>query len=309
MADQLVPPCPSGIYAIRCHANGKSYIGSAVNIKRRWRSHLEDLKRGNHHAVRMQRSWQKYGPSTFEFVVVEYVPILLQLLEREQYWIDALNAAAPNAGFNTSPTAGSSLGVKHSPEHGAAVSAANKGKTISSHTRALISAAKMGKPISPEHRAILIAVWKGRPHSPEHRAAVSAAKKGKPLSPEHCAAMSAARKGKPIMGARGKHFTAEHRAAISAGLKGKPHTPERRAAISAAKMGKPNLALKGKPLSPERRAQLSESRKGKSLSVEHRSAISAGLKRRALEKQSSKNREPILKAADVTTIGNDGDSW
>lgn len=43
----------SGVYAITNTATGKRYIGSAVNIKKRWREHLHNLRKNKHHSKKL----------------------------------------------------------------------------------------------------------------------------------------------------------------------------------------------------------------------------------------------------------------
>jgi group I intron endonuclease len=100
----------SGVYEIRNIQNGHRYIGSAVNIYRRWKTHRSDLCRNKHHSAHLQRAWDKYGEECFEFSVVEYCDIS-QLIQREQKYIDNWRPE-----YNCSPTAGSPKGVKHSEE-------------------------------------------------------------------------------------------------------------------------------------------------------------------------------------------------
>ena len=96
----------SGIYCIRCNANGKVYVGSAVNMARRWQIHRNSLNRGDHHSQHLNRAWVKYGPAMFEWSVLELVPLdgltkaeaKLILLAREQHHIDTLGAV--RHGFN-----------------------------------------------------------------------------------------------------------------------------------------------------------------------------------------------------------------
>jgi hypothetical protein len=40
----------------------------------------------------LQNAWNKYGEDNFYFSVLELVPDKDKLIEREQYWIDKLNA-------------------------------------------------------------------------------------------------------------------------------------------------------------------------------------------------------------------------
>lgn len=82
----------SGIYAIRNKANGKCYVGSAVNLKARWSQHKHKLESGTHHSKHLQSSWNKNGCDAFEFVVLEYVDQNKDLVESEQCWIDKLSA-------------------------------------------------------------------------------------------------------------------------------------------------------------------------------------------------------------------------
>lgn len=48
----------AGIYQIRNIVNGKVYIGSAVNIERRWGMHKNRLKAGQHRNIHLQRAGQ-----------------------------------------------------------------------------------------------------------------------------------------------------------------------------------------------------------------------------------------------------------
>jgi len=77
----------SGIYKIINKINGKYYVGSSVNIKLRWRKHIEALKRNQHRNRYLQRAWNKYGEPSFEFVICENAPIN-QLTILEQQYLD-----------------------------------------------------------------------------------------------------------------------------------------------------------------------------------------------------------------------------
>jgi|694.fasta_scaffold08789_28 group I intron endonuclease len=56
-----------GIYSISNKINGKSYIGSSCDIIRRWRHHEQNLNKGIHHCIYLQRAWNKYGKNNFVF--------------------------------------------------------------------------------------------------------------------------------------------------------------------------------------------------------------------------------------------------
>ncbi|HZC85569.1 MAG TPA: GIY-YIG nuclease family protein, partial [Steroidobacteraceae bacterium] len=79
-------PTLSGVYQIRCKQNGKIYVGSAVNLEWRWRSHRRDLGNGVHVNPHLQFAWNLYGEASFEFLVLEYVDEH-RLLMTEQAWI------------------------------------------------------------------------------------------------------------------------------------------------------------------------------------------------------------------------------
>lgn len=139
----------SGVYAIRNSVNGKVYVGSTVNFKRRWQIHRIHLSRGSHHSVRLQNAWNKYGSAAFEWIVLEIVPETT-LLTREQFWLDHFQSAEQYVGYNVSPTARSVLGIKRSPETKEKISAAHTGMQASEEARRNMSLAATGKIVSLE---------------------------------------------------------------------------------------------------------------------------------------------------------------
>jgi len=178
------PPPNSGVYLIRCIANGKEYVGSSQNMRTRKLAHFADLRAGRHANPKIQAAFDKYGEDFFVFSVWKkcYVE---DLLEDEQRAIDDLKPA-----FNIAVHAGAPMrGRKASPETRAKLSARligniyTKGRPLSeTHKAALRAAVARGKktpvrgPLSEAHKAKISAIHKGRQHSPEHRARVSAAK-------------------------------------------------------------------------------------------------------------------------------------
>lgn len=58
------------IYKIINNENGKFYIGSTLNPTKRKEKHFKDLKNGTHHSLYLQRAYDKYGPVSFEFVII-----------------------------------------------------------------------------------------------------------------------------------------------------------------------------------------------------------------------------------------------
>lgn len=80
----------SGIYVIKCIANGKIYLGSSVDIARRWSSHLSQLKNDKHPNKQMQEDFNKYGWDRFSF------RIKTECLQRELYEQEAKYLARYN---------------------------------------------------------------------------------------------------------------------------------------------------------------------------------------------------------------------
>lgn len=79
-----------GIYQITNIKNGKYYIGSSINITKRWDNHLENLIYNTHMNYKLQEDFNKYGIEAFNFSVVEIVKDRKFLLRREQEWLDGM---------------------------------------------------------------------------------------------------------------------------------------------------------------------------------------------------------------------------
>jgi len=101
----------AGVYKISNFLNKRCYIGSSINLKARLAEHKNDLRKGNHHSLFMQRDFDACGEAFFDFDVLETINDIKDLIKREQYYIDKINPE-----YNTLKFAGSSLGAKASPE-------------------------------------------------------------------------------------------------------------------------------------------------------------------------------------------------
>ena len=124
-----------GIYMIRNKANGKMYIGQAVDIEDRWKRHTRVLKSDYHINKHLQRAWNKYGEESFEF------SILLECEENqlntyEQYYIFELMTYDDKVGYNKNYGGYSGRPTEETRKK---VSEASKGKTKSEETRRKIS--------------------------------------------------------------------------------------------------------------------------------------------------------------------------
>lgn len=99
----------AGVYAITA-PNGKGYIGSSVNVRKRWNTHRYHLRRGEHGNKHLQNSFDKYGEESFRFEVL-LICDAENILFYEQRFIDRFDPE-----FNVYRTAGSPRNYKHTPE-------------------------------------------------------------------------------------------------------------------------------------------------------------------------------------------------
>lgn len=91
-----------GVYQIINLNNGRCYVGSSINIEERWRNHVGCLRRGKHHAPKLQAAFNRDGEESFRIVVVDEASID-DLNDVEQRWIDLTKAYG--YGYNGRPTA------------------------------------------------------------------------------------------------------------------------------------------------------------------------------------------------------------
>ena len=82
----------SGIYKATCTTNGKFYIGSCANFKKRIYQHEYSLNNGNHGNLKFQNNWNKYGAAAFVWEILEIMPNSTELERqlREQWYLDTL---------------------------------------------------------------------------------------------------------------------------------------------------------------------------------------------------------------------------
>ncbi len=163
-------PSSYAIYGILNLLNGKIYIGSAVNIYHRLRTHRSKLKHNQHANKHLQSAWNEYGELAFEFVVLDYVLWKSNLVEREQAWMELTNCCEPQLGYNLRKIAKSNLGLKKPPvseETRKRLSFANKGRKISDAQKQAISEFHKGKKRSPEHIASAVKGRAGYSHTTE----------------------------------------------------------------------------------------------------------------------------------------------
>jgi predicted GIY-YIG superfamily endonuclease len=102
----------SGIYIIRNLKTKKVYIGSAKNIKQRLHEHNSMLRRNKHHSKYLQNVYNK-NTDFLLFAIIEECKTE-NLIKREQYWLNFFQSFKKENGYNSVPTAYSSLGRKFS---------------------------------------------------------------------------------------------------------------------------------------------------------------------------------------------------
>lgn len=164
------PNC-AGTYRIVDTVSGRFYIGSTINLRRRWLNHVWRFTRGDHPNPIMQRIWNA-GRDRLVFRVVEEMPGARPevRLAAEQRLLDRAKVGRNRRCMNILPVAGSHEGRKRSAATIERLRLANIGRTFSAETRAKMRAAKLGGKLSAEHRAKIGAKSVGRP-GPRHSAA------------------------------------------------------------------------------------------------------------------------------------------
>lgn len=203
----IAPMKYPGIYGITNLNECKErviYIGSTrQSIQRRCNKHRSQLRREIHGNEFLQRAWNKYGETAFEFIIIEIVKKPSRLVECEQYWLDFFRANGEV--YNIAIVAGNAMaGRKHSESTKRKMSiAAKKRKRLpfTEEHRHNISKALKGRkksPLSIEVRRKIGESRKGKKSSQETRRKISEALKGRRLSEEHKKKISEAQKGKVI---------------------------------------------------------------------------------------------------------------
>jgi len=171
----------SAIYGILNLLNGKIYIGSAVDVHSRLRTHKSRLNLNKHPSKHLQGAYNEYGSFAFEFMILEYCD-KIELTEREQVWFELTNCYDPKCGYNKRKMATSNLGIKLGPASEARkqkMSELFKGRIITQEQREASSKALTGRKLSPEHIANAVKGRKSFARSEEMKAKCRASHKAK----------------------------------------------------------------------------------------------------------------------------------
>jgi len=103
-----------GIYKIVNTSNGRTYIGSSIDLNARWRNHLSKLKNNKHCNSFLQNDFNKCQVSDFLYVILETCKED-DLIVKEQSYID-LNYDNQIHCYNLRRRAESNRGWKHAAE-------------------------------------------------------------------------------------------------------------------------------------------------------------------------------------------------
>ena len=203
----------SGIYEIRSIIKpDRIYIGSSLNIRKRWEDHKSELMHNRHANSRLQNHYNKYGQYDLEYSI-----ILLcskpDLIKMEQIFIDNRDPY-----FNICKTAGNRLNCKHTEETKIKLRLANLGKKQSEETIKKKSVSlkghavsdkareasrrngslRKGKKLSQEEIEKIISRTRGikrKPHSEETKRRIGLKSKGRAVSDDRRKKISLAMKG------------------------------------------------------------------------------------------------------------------
>ena len=241
-----------GVYAIvnKLHPMERRYVGSSVNIPKRFASHRSALRTGRHPNKPLQAAWNKYGSAAFEFEIIRICRTEKEATHCEQGILNVLHSTIV---YNTNPVAGrppNHTGRKRSPETIAKIKSNRKPFTWTAEMRTAMSAKKKGckqPPRGPDYRANLSASLKASPVAAAGRSRGAEKRRGSKASLETRMKQSAAKVGKKqspeniekrIAPLRGKALAEEHKAKIGSGNRGKVRTDAVRANISASLTGR-----------------------------------------------------------------------
>lgn len=188
-----------GIYMIKNIVNGKVYIGQSVDIYTRWYNHKRDLSNSVHYNTHLQKSWNKYGESSFEFSIIKTCDQNdLDLLEVK--YISLYNSCDSKFGYNMS-FGGAGGGIPNDKVR-VKLSIANIGennpmfgKHHTTETKKKISEAKTGDKNAMYGKRGELSPNYGRKHTDEFRKRQSEIQKGKRMSEEALIKQSISKSG------------------------------------------------------------------------------------------------------------------
>lgn len=121
-----------GIYKILNTVNGKFYIGSSVNLRKRLYEHQRLLRLGKHENYHLQNAFTKYGEENFKFEIIEVlesVPENVRVLrDLETVYIQKYKTYDQSIGYNVIQGGIGTINTPCSEEKRKKISKSNKGR-------------------------------------------------------------------------------------------------------------------------------------------------------------------------------------
>ena len=89
------------IYKITNQKNGMVYIGSSIEVERRWRQHKEASinEKDHHYNYPLMIAFREFGIANFTFEIIDTLPDHQAMIKAEHDWIVKENCVVPN-GYN-----------------------------------------------------------------------------------------------------------------------------------------------------------------------------------------------------------------
>ena len=89
------------IYKISNNLNNKVYIGSSIDVERRWRQHKEASinEKDHHYNYPLMIAFRQFGVDNFTFEIIDTLPDYQTMIKAEHNWIIKENCVVPN-GYN-----------------------------------------------------------------------------------------------------------------------------------------------------------------------------------------------------------------
>lgn len=210
----------SGVYKIVNEENGKYYIGSSKDMRRRWREHKRLLNKGTHINSYLQNAWNKYGEASFSFAIIKKCDPG-SVIEMEQKLLDDIfeddTSNAKSYNISHSACGGIVWKGEYPEEARKKLSKKMKNRVVTEETRKKMSEAFTGRVVSPEARRNISLAAQGRVISEETKAKISKAFTGLRSGDKH-----------PLYGKSGEQSATF----------GRKHTDEEKKRMSEACMGR-----------------------------------------------------------------------
>ena len=268
------------LYVITNTENGKKYVGiTTKSVAVRWRQHLRRVAASSRHALHCAIA--KYGEESFRIEAVAEAASLDALKALEVAEIARLGTLG-DGGYNMTAGGDGAAGYRHSEAEREARRQRRLGARHTDDAKSKIREAHRGKRLSPDHIAALVAANTGRPMSDRQRQALHgreitdeerATRRERALgnswsvgikrTPEQCTAIGERSRGRKASdGTRAKIREKRAVQAPTFGMLGKSHSDDTRAKMRAAKIGRKKSPETIERMREAARRRMAEGRNG-----------------------------------------------